>query len=143
MKRLLAAGAKAIYQVSKVFRRDEIGPLHNPEFTMVEWYRVGDGMNEGMQFTSDLCETLLDRGPAERISYREAFLKHVGIDPLAAETKTIIETVRRLENRLSREPSRRRSRRLARSAVGRKDSAASRAKIGRRFFTIFRPAKRR
>jgi lysyl-tRNA synthetase class 2 len=61
MKRLLAAGAKAIYQVSKVFRRDEIGPLHNPEFTMVEWYRVGDGMNEGMQITSDLCEALLGR----------------------------------------------------------------------------------
>jgi elongation factor P--(R)-beta-lysine ligase len=97
MKRLLAAGAKAIYQVSKVFRRDEIGPLHNPEFTMVEWYRVGDGMNEGIYFTSDLCEALLDRGPAERISYREAFLKHVGIDPLTAEMNTIIETVRRLE----------------------------------------------
>lgn len=97
MKRLLAAGAKAIYQVSKVFRRDEIGPLHNPEFTMVEWYRVGDGMQEGIQFTSDLCETLLKRGPAERISYREAFLKYVGIDPLTAKTKTIIDTVRRLE----------------------------------------------
>jgi elongation factor P--(R)-beta-lysine ligase len=96
MKRLMAAGAKAIYQVSKVFRRDEMGPLHNPEFSMVEWYRVGDGMNEGMQFTSDLCERLLDRGPAERISFREAFSKHVGIDPLSAETKTIIETVRQL-----------------------------------------------
>jgi lysyl-tRNA synthetase class 2 len=97
MKRLLAAGVKAIYQVSKVFRRDEVGPLHNPEFTMVEWYRVGDGPNEGMQFTSDLCQLLLDRGPAERISYREAFLKHVGIDPLTAETPSIIKTVRRLE----------------------------------------------
>jgi elongation factor P--(R)-beta-lysine ligase len=97
MKRLLAAGAKAIYQVSKVFRRDEIGPLHNPEFTMVEWYRVGDRMREGMQLTSDLCATLLARGPAERISYREAFLKHVGIDSLAADTETIVETVRQLK----------------------------------------------
>jgi elongation factor P--(R)-beta-lysine ligase len=96
MKRLLAAGAKAIYQVSKVFRRDELGPLHNPEFTMVEWYRTGDGMNDGMQLLSDLCEALLDRGSAERICYREAFSKHVGIDPLAAETKTIVETGRRL-----------------------------------------------
>jgi len=97
MKRLLAAGAKAIYQVSKVFRRDEIGPLHNPEFTMVEWYRVGDGMKEGIELLSDLCEALLGRGPAEPISYREAFLQYVDIDPLAAETQTIVATVRRLK----------------------------------------------
>jgi lysyl-tRNA synthetase class 2 len=97
MKRLLAAGAKAIFQVAKVFRRDEVGPLHNPEFTMVEWYRVGDGMDEGIWFTSDLCERLLKRGPAERMSYREAFAKYVGIDPLAAETDAIIETVRGAE----------------------------------------------
>ena len=56
----VAAGAQAIYQVARVFRLDELGPLHNPEFTMVEWYRPGDGMNEGMQLTSDLCETLLE-----------------------------------------------------------------------------------
>jgi lysyl-tRNA synthetase class 2 len=97
MKRVLAAGARAIYQVSKVFRRDEVGPLHNPEFTMVEWYRVGDGMLEGIQFTSDLCEKLLTRGPAEKITYREAFSKYVGIDPFVVETKKLIETVRQLE----------------------------------------------
>jgi lysyl-tRNA synthetase class 2 len=81
MKRLLAAGGEAIYQISRVFRRDELGPLHNPEFTMVEWYRTGDGMDEGMRLTSDLCETLLGRGPAERITYRQVFQRHVGLDP--------------------------------------------------------------
>jgi lysyl-tRNA synthetase class 2 len=81
MKRMLAAGAQAIYQIARVFRLDELGPLHNPEFTLVEWYRAGDGLDEGMQLTSDLCETMLDRGPAERISYREAFQRYVGIDP--------------------------------------------------------------
>ena len=46
----------------------------------------GDGMDEGMQLTSDLCETMLrTRGPAERISYREAFERYVGIDPHAAD----------------------------------------------------------
>ena len=59
MKRMLAAGAGRIYQVARVFRLDELGPLHNPEFTLVEWYQPGDGLDEGMQLTSDLCETLL------------------------------------------------------------------------------------
>jgi lysyl-tRNA synthetase class 2 len=85
MKRLLAAGGRAIYQVTRAFRLDEQGPLHNPEFTMVEWYRAGDGMDEGMQLTSDLCEDLLRRGPAERVSYAEAFQQHVGPDPHTAD----------------------------------------------------------
>lgn len=86
MKRLLAAGGRAIYQVTRVFRLGEQGPLHNPEFTMVEWYRAGDRLDEGMQLTSDLCEALLRRGPAQRVSYAEAFRRHVGLDPHAADT---------------------------------------------------------
>jgi len=93
MKRLLAAGATAIYQVTRAFRQDEQGPLHNPEFTMVEWYRVGDGLAEGMQLLSDLSETLLGRGPAERISYREAFQRFVGIDPLTASNEVLVATI--------------------------------------------------
>ena len=59
MKRLLAAGATAIYQVTRAFRNAERGPLHNPEFTMVEWYRAGDGMEEGIALLSELAEALL------------------------------------------------------------------------------------
>ncbi len=95
MKRLLAAGAKAIYQISRVFRQGEQGPLHNPEFTMVEWYRAGDGMAEGMQFTSDLAEAMLGRGPAQRISYREAFLQYAGVDPLLSDTQNLIAAARK------------------------------------------------
>ncbi|MBN1591188.1 MAG: EF-P lysine aminoacylase GenX [Pirellulales bacterium] len=94
MKRLLAAGAAAIYQVTRAFRRDELGPLHNPEFTMVEWYRVGDGPDEGMTLLSELAETLLERGPAERLSYREAFEQHVGLDPHTARTEQLVDAVR-------------------------------------------------
>jgi elongation factor P--(R)-beta-lysine ligase len=94
MKRLLAAGDTSIYQVARVFRRDEIGPLHNPEFTLVEWYRAGDGMDKGMQLTSDLCEAMLARGPAERISYREAFQRHVGVDPHTAGNEELAAVVR-------------------------------------------------
>ncbi len=89
MKRLLAAGGEAIYQVTRAFRLGEQGPLHNPEFTMVEWYRTGDGMDEGMRLTSELCEALLQRGPAERLSYREAFERYAGLDPHAADGRTL------------------------------------------------------
>jgi lysyl-tRNA synthetase class 2 len=81
MKRLLAAGAEAIYQVSRAFRREECGRLHNPEFTLVEWYRVGDGLERGMQRLAALCEQLLGLGPPDRLSYREAFERSLGLNP--------------------------------------------------------------
>ena len=90
MKRLLAGGAEAIYQVSRVFRQDERGPLHNPEFTLVEWYRTGDDLDAGMELVSDLCEALLARGPAERLSYAAAFKRYVGLDPHTAEIDVVI-----------------------------------------------------
>ena len=79
MKRLLAAGATAIYQTTKAFRGGpETGREHNPEFTIVEWYRVGDDYAAGMQLLSDLAEAIFQAGPALRLSYREAFQAHVG-----------------------------------------------------------------
>ena len=95
MKRLLAAGATAIYQVCHAFRLGERGPLHNPEFTMVEWYRAGDDLVAGIQFTSDLAEAMLARGPAERISYAEAFERHVGVDPHRAPVEDLIAATAR------------------------------------------------
>jgi len=89
MKRLLVAGAEAIYQVTHAFRQYEQGPLHNPEFTMVEWYRAGDGMAEGMRLLGDLCDCLLGRGAAEALSYGEAFSRHVGLDPHSATASTL------------------------------------------------------
>jgi elongation factor P--(R)-beta-lysine ligase len=96
MKRLLASGAESIYQITRAFRRDEQGPLHNGEFTMVEWYRAGDSMAEGMQLLSDLGQELLARGPAELISYAEAFRRHLGVDPHAASSERLIATARDL-----------------------------------------------
>ena len=81
---MAAGGIDAVYEISRVFRQDEQGPLHNPEFTMVEWYRLGDSMAEGMQLTSDLAEALLGCDPADKLSYREAFERHAGVDPFAA-----------------------------------------------------------
>jgi lysyl-tRNA synthetase class 2 len=90
MKRLLAAGGEAIYQVTRSFRNGEQGRLHNPEFTLVEWYRCGDSMAAGMGLLSELCMTLLGAKAAERLSYRAAFLAHVGIDPLVAATADLV-----------------------------------------------------
>ncbi len=89
MKRLLASGATAIYQVCKAFRLRERGNLHNPEFTLVEWYRRDDRMDDGIEFLSTLADTLLNRGPAEKLSYQAAFLKYANVDPLKTNVEQL------------------------------------------------------
>jgi lysyl-tRNA synthetase class 2 len=81
MKRLLAAGAGAIYQVTRAFRGGEIGRLHNPEFTLVEWYRPGDTLAAGMALLAELAAALLNSPPAEQLSYADAFARWVQVDP--------------------------------------------------------------
>ncbi len=95
MKRLLAAGGEAIYQICRAFRAGEAGELHNPEFTIVEWYRRDDAMADGMQLLSDLSESLLGLGPAEQVSYGEAFRLHAGVDPHQAPPAELAELTRR------------------------------------------------
>lgn len=84
MKRLLAAGAKAIYQVGPAFRAGEAGPQHNPEFTMLEWYRIEDSYEQGMKLLSDFNQSILQTSPAEVITYRQAFTRFAGVDPFSA-----------------------------------------------------------
>ncbi|MBI2478098.1 MAG: EF-P lysine aminoacylase GenX [Planctomycetia bacterium] len=81
MKRLLAAGADRIYQVTRAFRGAESGEHHNPEFTIVEWYRVGDSMDAGMALLGELASELLNSDRVSRISYGEAFRRYVELDP--------------------------------------------------------------
>jgi len=97
MKRLLAAGAPSIYQVTRAFRGGEVGRWHNPEFTIVEWYGVDQGLQEGIQLLSDLAETLLEHGPAERISYQQAFQRWVGLDPHQADGQQLAAAAQRLD----------------------------------------------
>jgi elongation factor P--(R)-beta-lysine ligase len=91
MKRLLAAGETAIYQVTHAFRQEESGPLHNPEFTMVEWYRVGDSIAAGIDLLDQLSQTIFGRGQARRLSYGDAFKEYVGLDPHRDPTERFIE----------------------------------------------------
>lgn len=84
MKRLLAAGSGPIFQIARVFRIDEQGRHHNPEFTMLEWYRPGWDHHRLM----DECDALLQalsvaREPSLRVTYRDAFVRHAGLDPHA------------------------------------------------------------
>lgn len=79
MKRLLASGIGSIYQVGPVFRDGELGRLHNPEFTMAEWYDVGADYERGQQLLSDLLVCLLHCEPAECVSFEQAFKTAIGL----------------------------------------------------------------
>ncbi len=81
MKRLLCAGIGSIYQICKAFRREEIGEKHNSEFTIIEWYRVGWDHWKLMEEIEDLLDTMLHTGKADRLSYREMFLKFLKVPP--------------------------------------------------------------
>src|SRR4029077_10421221 len=59
MKRLLAAGSGDIYQIAHVFRGEESSPVHNPEFTLIEWYRCGYSMSQLMQEVARLAQLVL------------------------------------------------------------------------------------
>ncbi|MGB5834539.1 MAG: EF-P lysine aminoacylase EpmA [Thiohalocapsa sp.] len=88
MKRLLAAGTGPIYQICKVFRDDERGRRHHPEFTLLEWYRPEFTMQDLIDEVAELVRAVLDRPGLndERISYRELFRSHLGLDPWSAST---------------------------------------------------------
>lgn len=82
MKRLLTAGYGSIFQIGKAFRKEAFGRFHNPEFTMLEWYRIGFNQDKLIAEVSELLITLLSCGTPEVISYRVVFLKIAKIDPL-------------------------------------------------------------
>lgn len=86
MKRLLAAGSGPIYQICKVFRDDERGRLHHPEFSLLEWYRPGWNHHQLMDEVAALVRSILQRPEMaeERICYRELFLATLKLDPWAS-----------------------------------------------------------
>jgi len=96
MKRLLAAGSGDIWQLCKVFRSGEAGRMHNPEFSMLEWYRLGFDHHRLMAETAELIAALVPgREPPEYLSYREAFLRHAGLDPFAASPRDCMAALKR------------------------------------------------
>lgn len=103
MKRLLAAGSGPIYQLARAFRDGEAGRRHNPEFTLLEWYRTGFDHHRLMDEVEELLAAVLGErlpggpsGKGERLPYAEAFRRHAGVDPFADGTERLAEAAREL-----------------------------------------------
>lgn len=94
MKRLLASGYQDIYQLCKAYRNEPSGRYHNPEFSMLEWYRVGFSYVQLMEEVEALLVEVLACPQAEKVTYQTLFISHVGFDPLNCDiedTKTLIK----------------------------------------------------
>lgn len=97
MKRLLAAGSGAIYQICKVFRQGEAGRNHNPEFTMIEWYQPGMAYRELMQQLDDLVRMLLkdslELNETVHYTYNDVFLEFAEVNPLLTNKEELLAIV--------------------------------------------------
>lgn len=91
MKRLLAAGSGDIYQICKVWRQDEAGRKHNPEFSMLEYYRVGFSYQQLMQEVAECLQLVIPHLNTEPriLTYRQAFLEILGLDPHQASIEQL------------------------------------------------------
>lgn len=113
MKRLLAAGSPDIYQICKVFRDRELGSHHQPEFTMIEWYRLNVTLDEMIDETCALIRTLFESaipraggdalGPPARYRYRTVFRDATGVDPLRPGPGELQQCAMRLTDRVTPE----------------------------------------
>jgi len=93
MKRLLAAGMSDIYSLGHVFRNDEIGERHNPEFTMLEWYRLGIDHHQLMESITTLLQTVCQYELLGKYSYKQLFNDYFSVDPHTAPTLSIEKLV--------------------------------------------------
>lgn len=94
MKRLLVEGIGDCYQLAHVFRDGEVGHKHNPEFMMAEWYRVGMPFQKFIEETLDYIRLFLGDLPSEKISYKDAFIKYLSIDPFTASENELIQLIK-------------------------------------------------
>ncbi len=93
MKRLLASGSGPIYQICKVFRGEERGRRHHPEFSLLEWYRPGLDDGQLIDEVAELVRAVLQRPtlPMQRIRYRDLFREVLDLDPFTAPVQTLRE----------------------------------------------------
>lgn len=91
MKRLLAAGYGDIYYLGKAFRQDESGRYHNPEFTMLEWYRLGFDDQQLMDEVISLVTFFKPDLKVEKIAYGDIFIRYTGLNPYVASVVELKE----------------------------------------------------
>ena len=99
LKRLLAAGCRQIYEITPAFRQGDRGPLHNVEFTILEWYRVGDGYQEGIALLSELARAFLPVPDGADVTWRSfgsLFRERTGVNPHGAEVEELRAAADRL-----------------------------------------------
>jgi len=96
IKRLLAGCPIDLYQLSHVFREGEVGPLHNPEFTMIEWYRMEFSLGQLLDETLELIRIFLGDIACRTMTYRDLFLECVGVDPFTAAAHELYEKAQEL-----------------------------------------------
>lgn len=89
MKRLLAAGSGSIYQIFKAFRNDEIGRMHNPEFTLLEWYKLGADYHALIEEVDEFLQQVLACKPALKFTYKEVFQNSCDLNPFATSIKEL------------------------------------------------------
>lgn len=94
MKRLLASHGQPIFQVARAFRDGEAGARHNPEFTLLEWYRPGFDHHALMAEVAQLVRDCIGERPLHKYSYRQIFVELLGVDPFTA-TVAELESVAR------------------------------------------------
>lgn len=105
-KQLLAEGHEKIFEVGKCFRKGEFGPLHNPEYTMLEWYRAHAGYMDVLDDTKALIHAVWEGGPScwSILSVSDVFLEFAGWNPIENfnEDRFDIDLVEKVEPALKR-----------------------------------------
>ncbi|MBX9744639.1 MAG: hypothetical protein K2X08_05450, partial [Chlamydiales bacterium] len=94
MKKLLTEGSGDIYFLGHVYRKGELGPRHNPEFTMAEWYRVNYQLADMIDETCEFLSLFTGSLPKRILSYQEAFFSYIHLDPETASIKDLLDAAK-------------------------------------------------
>ncbi len=106
LKRLVADGAGAVYQLGKAFRAGEDGDRHNQEFTLLEWYRPRFGLSKMIAETTELLAAVLGERPVRRVNYGQLFEAQFGFDPHRVDDRELLAAAEQVARRPLRDMDR-------------------------------------